>query len=91
MGLPVLLFGGAILYFGLATWLNNDPYPNHVYAIPSGRDTGAIPKRRPTEPAEFQQQIQNNIQLTAQDQRAYIAVSAQLGESPIDIQRKLKI
>ncbi len=59
--------------------MQSDPYPHHVYALPPAKKlkcTGAIPKIRTTpNPVDAPEPMQ----FTAQDQRAFIAISFKSG------------
>jgi len=75
--LPVALFFGlSIFIFGGYYWVKNDLYPHHVQALPlpPKKCTGAIPKIRTT-----MSQAEEPMQITPQDQQAYIAISVKAG------------
>jgi len=79
MAVLTLFFGLSLLVLGSYYYLQSDPYPHHVYALPPAKKpkcTGAIPKIRTTpNPVDAPEPMQ----FTAQDQRAFIAISFKSG------------
>src|SRR5882724_4398262 len=80
-----LLAGLLYLLLGSYYYMKYDPYPHHIYAIPTRVSTvkpvdkGAIPKVKPPNcnPNTIPQKTE--LQLTPQDQRAYITISVKSG------------